>query len=116
MTAAEFVHKWSSLLPPYIARQEVGWFLEGVIAVNTLAKADSAGRGPRGAVRVSDRVVYPTRDLLKWLVRRGYADITATDRLLSGLRDVNRSRAVSPRILAADLPRRGKLGGRDERI
>lgn len=105
MTKDEFISTWAAKLPPYIARQEVSWFLGGVIAVNTLAKADSKGRGPAGAVRVSDRVVYPAKELLRWLVDRGYADINAPNKMLEQLRRVSRERAMSPRIRPADLPR-----------
>ena len=116
MTKQEFIADWESKLPPYIARQEVSWFLGGIIAVQTLAHADCAGRGPKGAVRVSDRVIYPTRDLLSWLVDRGYADITAGSELLDKLKKVSRKRDVSPRLLAADLPRRGVREGQDANI
>lgn len=116
MTKQEFISDWESKLPPYIARQEVVWFLGGIIAVGTLAKADCEGRGPRGAVRVSDRVIYPTRQLLSWLVERGYADITAGSDLLDQLKKVSRGRSISPRVLAADLPRRGVREGQDASI
>ncbi len=103
MTKEEFAAMWASKLPPYIARQEVKWFLGGIIAVSTLAKADSEGRGPKGAKRVSDRVVYPTQELLIWLVNRGYADISESSDMLEQLKKVSRDRSASPRILPADL-------------
>ena len=116
MTKQEFIADWESKLPPYIARQEVVWFLGGIIAVGTLAKADCEGRGPKGAKRVSDRVIYPTQHLLSWLVDRGYADITAGSELLDQLKKVSRGRAISPRVLAADLPRHGVREGQDASI
>lgn len=116
MSKDEFVHKWASQLPPYIARQEVRWFLGGIIAVNTLAKADSAGRGPKGAVRVSERVIYPTPRLLEWLVDRGYADIGATSEMLDRIKQLSRQRDVSPRLLAVDLQHRDKREVQDVRI
>lgn len=106
MTKEEFAAMWASKLPPYIARQEVKWFLGGIIAVNTLAHADCEGRGPKGAKRVSDRVIYPTQELLIWLVNRGYADISESSDLLDQLKKVSRDRSMSPRILPADLSSR----------
>jgi hypothetical protein len=104
MNKEEFAAMWASKLPPYIARQDVKWFLGGIIAVGTLAKADSEGRGPKGAKRVSDRVIYPTQELLIWLVNRGYADIGESNEFLEQIKKVSRDRSMSPRILPADLP------------
>ena len=116
MTKQEFIATYSAALPPFIARQDIRWFLGGIIAVNTLAKADSEGRGPRGAVRVSGRVVYPTQELLSWLCDRGYADISESSEMLEQIRRVSRERAMSPRIRPADLPRHGGHEGQDARI
>ena len=113
MTKKDFVASWAEKLPPYIARQEVAWFLGGVIAQDTLAKADSDGRGPKGAQRVSNRVVYPTQSLLEWLCDRGYADISAPSKMLDSLRKMSRDRAMSPRILPADLPQSDEHGVQD---
>ena len=116
MTREEFVETWAAKLPPYIARQEVAWFLGGITAPATLAKADSDGRGPRGACRVSGRVVYSTRELLSWLCERGYADMSASSEMLDNLRRMSRDRAMSPRILPADLQLPGERGGPDAHI
>lgn len=116
MTKQEFISTYSAALPPFIARQEIKWFLGGIIAINTLAKADSEGRGPRGAVRVSGRVVYPTAELLSWLCDRGYADISESSEMLEQIRRVSRERQMSPRIRPADLPRHGVREGQDARI
>lgn len=116
MTKQEFIAGWAAKLPPYIARQDVRWFLGGIIAVNTLAKADSLGKGPKGAVRVSDRVVYPTAELITWLADRGYADISESSEMVEQIRKISRDRSLSPRILPADLPRRAGRGGTDASI
>jgi hypothetical protein len=116
MTKQEFISTYSAALPPFIARQEVRWFLGGIIAVNTLAKADSDGRGPKGAVRVSGRVVYPTADLLSWLCDRGYADIGESSEMIEQIKRLSLDRSMSPRILPADLPRHGAPEGQDARI
>ena len=116
MTKQEFISTYTAALPPLIARQEIHWFLGGIIAVNTMAKADSEGRGPRGAVRVSGRVVYPTSELLSWLCDRGYADISESSEMLEQIRRISRDRSMSPRIRPADLPRCVGLEGQDASI
>lgn len=116
MTKQEFITTYAACLPPFIARQEAQWFLGGIIAVATLAKADSDGRGPRGAVRVSNRVIYPTTELLSWLCDRGYADISESSAMLEQIRRVSRERSMSPRILPADLPRSAVREAQDARI
>lgn len=116
MTKQEFITTYAAGLPPFIARQEIHWFLGGIIAVNTMAKADSEGRGPNGAVRVSGRVIYPTAELLSWLCDRGYADISESSAMLEQIRRVSRERSMSPRILPADLPRSAVREGQDARI
>ena len=116
MTREGFVETWAAKLPPYIARREVAWFLGGAISTSVLTHADSDGVGPEGAVRVSNRVVYPTKGLLSWLVDRGYADMGASNALLDNLRRMSRDRAMSPRIRPADLPLPGERGGPDAHI
>lgn len=116
MTKQEFVTTYAAALPPFIARQEIHWFLGGIIERNTLAKADSDGRGPRGAVRISGRVVYPTAELLDWLCDRGYADISESSATLEQIRKIGRDRSMSPRIRPADLPRSSAREAQDARI
>lgn len=116
MTKQEFITTYSAALPPFIARQEIHWFLGGIIAVNTMAKADSDGKGPAGAIRVSGRVIYPTANLLSWLCDRGYADISESSQMLEQVRRISRDRSMSPRIRPADLPRSVGREAQDARI
>lgn len=116
MTKQEFITTYAAVLPPFIARQEIHWFLGGIIACATLRKADSEGRGPSGAIRVSDRVVYPTAELLGWLCDRGYADISESSATLEQIRKIGRERSMSPRIRPADLPQSSVREGRDASI
>jgi len=116
MTKQEFISTYAAALPPFIARHEIHWFLGGIIAVATLAKADSDGRGPRGAVRVSNRVIYPTAELLSWLCDRGYADIGESSAMIEQVRKISRDRSMSPKIRPADLPRSVVREGQDAHI
>jgi hypothetical protein len=116
MTKQEFISTYEGKLPPFIARQDIRWFLGGIIAGATMRKADSEGRGPKGAVRISDRVVYPVRELLTWLVDRGYADLSESSEMIEQVKKMSRDRAMSPRIRPADLPRSVVREGRDANI
>jgi hypothetical protein len=42
----------------------------GLVAAGTLANADSAGKGPRGRVRLNKKTVYPRAELVAWLLER----------------------------------------------
>ncbi|GAB7081873.1 hypothetical protein [Megalodesulfovibrio paquesii] len=66
----EFIHTLTNNLPPIIARKEVGKFLGGIIAPQTLSNADAAGEGPEVAYRVGRSVAYRTESLVKWIVER----------------------------------------------
>ncbi len=63
------------LLPPIIARQDVGFFLGGVVAPHTLNCDDCQGKGPRARMLLGEGgrklVAYPTAFLLEYLERRG---------------------------------------------
>lgn len=66
----EFVSTLESGLPPVIARKQVERFLGGMVSRKVLANADSRGEGPEESYAVGKCVVYKTRSLLHWLVRR----------------------------------------------
>lgn len=57
----------AGMLPPCIARREVGKFLGGAVSPKTLANADSLGRGPENRFKAGRNIVYETRSLLQWL-------------------------------------------------
>jgi hypothetical protein len=57
-------------LPNVIAREKVEIFTGGWVSKQTLANADSKGRGPRGRLKSGKKVLYRTRDLFEWSVRR----------------------------------------------
>jgi len=66
----EFISTLTANLPPVIARKEVGKFLGGVVAPQTLSNADSVGLGPEVAYRVGRAVAYRTESLVRWVVER----------------------------------------------
>ncbi|UZP67680.1 hypothetical protein N1030_01555 [Desulfovibrio mangrovi] len=72
LTEAEkaFIESCVQGLPPIIAREKVEVFTGGWFNGKTLANADSKGRGPRGALKSGQKVLYRTRDLIEWGVRR----------------------------------------------
>lgn len=82
------------LLPPVIARHDVGFFLGGVVAPHTLNCDDCRGKGPRARILLGDGarkvVAYPTAFLLEYLERRG---VSMVEQFVS-VRDVAR-RSVS---------------------
>ena len=65
-----FVERLASKLPPCLARSEIRTRLGGMISPYTVRNADNAGVGPQGARLIGKRVVYETRPLLLWIVRR----------------------------------------------
>jgi len=66
----EFINTLTANLPPVIARKEVGRFLGGIVARQTLSNADAVGLGPDVAYRVGRAVTYRTESLVKWVVER----------------------------------------------
>lgn len=106
----DFVRHWESLLPPVIARKEVGWFLGGIITTGCLAKMDSRGEGPQGRVGIGSCVAYLTRNLLVWLVQsRGMEQLRSVGEFLPA-----RARHLSL-AAPAGLPRAASHRGPDAR-
>ena len=66
---SKLAEKWPSA---YVAREQVGNFSGGMMNSKTQANLDSLGKGcPR--VRVGQKIVYRTDDLIKWLESRATA-------------------------------------------
>lgn len=72
LTDAEraFIDSCVQGLPPVLAREKAEIFTGGWFSKQTLANADSKGRGPRGALKSGNKVLYRTRELFEWGVRR----------------------------------------------
>lgn len=70
----EWVEAWLPGLPMRIARARVQETLGGLVASKTLEKEDWAGTGPAVSWQIGDagnsKVLYDTRSLLEWVVRR----------------------------------------------
>jgi hypothetical protein len=64
----EFRQLLLNKLPPVVARKDVERQLGGVVAMKTLANADSSGTGPLGAYVVGRSVVYPAESLVRWII------------------------------------------------
>lgn len=66
---AELARKWPS---PLVARDQriLDQFSGGVLNARTLANADSAGKGPKGKIRVGRKVAYPVESLVAWLAAK----------------------------------------------
>jgi len=62
------VDLWCAELPPMIARKAVEHHLGGITTRERLAQEDSRGTGPAGLFYVGRDVMYPTRNLVTWLV------------------------------------------------
>jgi len=63
----EMVKAWGS---PVVPRQKVGQFSGGLLNPRTMANLDCLGVGPKSKRRVSNRIVYRTKDLAEWLEER----------------------------------------------
>lgn len=57
-------------LPPIVPRPQVHELTGGLVAVGTLANADSAGVGPKDRFWVGKRTCYHRAALLDWLRER----------------------------------------------
>jgi len=57
-------------LPPLIARSEIEKYFPGILKRATLAKLAAQGRGPR-YTKLGRKVVYETRELMRWLEEQG---------------------------------------------
>ncbi len=54
------------ILPPLVARKDIGLYLGGLISSGYLANLDSQGRGPKH-IKSGRRVAYLREDLIAWL-------------------------------------------------
>jgi hypothetical protein len=66
----EFIQIMSKNLPAVIARKQIDRQFGGIIANRTVANAQLSGEGPAIYYKVGRTVVYETRILLIWLVKR----------------------------------------------
>ena len=57
-------------LPNYIARSKVELYLGGWFGTKVLSNADATGDGPRYSVKAGRRVLYETKELVEWAIRR----------------------------------------------
>lgn len=90
------IDNWAAHLPPNISRRAVNYFLGGAVSPNVLCNHDAKGTGPEGAFHLGRNVMYPTRNLLAWLVlTRGFAKMNAI-RSLDGVIDLSGGKAVPP--------------------
>ncbi len=58
-----------------VAREKIEEFSGGVIKPKTLANLDSMGQGPKGAVRIGRKILYPVAELIAWLESRANARV-----------------------------------------
>jgi len=59
--------RWPSA---WVARTEVPIFTGGAISEKYMANLDSLGKGPKGRLRVGNRICYQTSSLCEWLAER----------------------------------------------
>lgn len=64
---AEMAERWPSLV---IARTEIERFTGGAIKEKYVANLDSAGKGPKGRIRIGRRIAYPIASLVEWMESR----------------------------------------------
>jgi len=69
--AAETIKKAGERWPSsFVPRSQVPKFTGGLIAVGTIANADSLGRGPEDSFRIGRQKCYPVDALCNWLIGR----------------------------------------------
>lgn len=66
----DWIEDWLPRLPMRVAREAVYEVLAGLIKPATLRHADCMGFGPAIRYKVGKKVVYETRILLEWIVRK----------------------------------------------
>lgn len=54
----------------YVARCSISEFTGGGITPKRMANLDSLGEGPSGAIRCGRKVLYPVKNLVRWLEKR----------------------------------------------
>jgi len=58
---------WGSSI---VARCEIFRFTGGLISEKSLANLDSAGKGPKGRMRIGRKICYSTSSVIEWLENR----------------------------------------------
>lgn len=56
-------------LPPVIARNQIGFYLGGLLSRGHMQNLDSEGKGPR-RIKIGKRCGYLREDLVEWLKGR----------------------------------------------
>jgi len=69
MLSQEQIEYLEQVLPPLIARVEIGRFAPGLISVGRLANLDALGKGPR-KVKIGRKVGYTKKDFIDWIARQ----------------------------------------------
>ncbi len=55
---------------PYVTRQEIAIFTEGLLNANQMNNLDCGGKGPAGRFKIGKAVAYPVDGLISWLESR----------------------------------------------
>lgn len=80
----EWIDAWLPRLPMRVAREAVYEVLAGLIKPETLNRCDCVGDGPPIRYTIGRKVVYDTKVLLEWIVRRyGLKEHLNLDRLVA---------------------------------
>lgn len=66
----EWIDEWLPRLPMRVARGAVYEVLAGLIKPETLNRCDCVGDGPPIRYTIGRKVIYDTKVLLEWIVRR----------------------------------------------
>lgn len=64
---AEMAERWPSSV---VARTEIERFTGGAINEKYVANLDSAGKGPKGRIRIGRKIAYPVASLVEWMENR----------------------------------------------
>ena len=63
----EMAERWPSSM---VSRTEIEKFTGGIISEKYIANLDSAGKGPKGRIRIGRKIAYNVDSVIRWLESR----------------------------------------------
>ncbi len=63
----DLVTSWPA---PFVERQYVGQFSGGILNPRTMSNLDSKGEGPKGRIKIGNKIAYPVAELVEWMTEK----------------------------------------------
>jgi hypothetical protein len=64
---SHLAEKWPSSI---VAREKIHEFTGGAIGPSRILNLETNGKGPPGKMKMGGKIVYPVKDLVRWLEQR----------------------------------------------